>query len=103
MRAKNYSRLVKHGLQRKAKLVYCGITSTRFVYSIYRSSAQCLIFQQINQQHTAELAKLKAAKEAAEAMQAQVKQNSREEIERMKTQYVFRVGHCPFSATASFT
>ncbi|KAH8074199.1 hypothetical protein BXZ70DRAFT_963846 [Cristinia sonorae] len=44
----------------------------------------------LNQQHENELTKMKAAKEAAEAMQAQLKQTLREELDRVKTHYTFR-------------
>ncbi|TCD60942.1 hypothetical protein EIP91_009276 [Steccherinum ochraceum] len=44
----------------------------------------------INDQHTTELERLKAAKEAAETMAAQVKQNMREELDRVKTQFTFK-------------
>ncbi|THH26710.1 hypothetical protein EUX98_g7475 [Antrodiella citrinella] len=46
--------------------------------------------EKINQQHAAEVAKLTAAKEIAESMQAQLRQQMREEIDRVKTQYAFR-------------
>ncbi|THH33203.1 hypothetical protein EUX98_g1012 [Antrodiella citrinella] len=46
--------------------------------------------EKINHQHAAELAKLTAAKEIAESMQAQLRQQMREEIDRVKTQYAFR-------------
>ncbi|EMD37735.1 hypothetical protein CERSUDRAFT_94735 [Gelatoporia subvermispora B] len=42
------------------------------------------------QRHAAELAKLKAAKEAAEAVQRQHEQDMKEEMERLKTQYTFK-------------
>jgi len=35
--------------------------------------------------------RLKAAKEAAEAVQAQIQKDTREEIERIKTQFTFKV------------
>ena len=35
--------------------------------------------------------RLKAAKEAAEAAQAQIQKDTREEIERIKTQFTFKV------------
>jgi len=46
---------------------------------------------QLAEEHNANTKRLKAAKEAAEAAQAQMQKDTREEIERMKTQYTFRV------------
>ena len=43
------------------------------------------------EEHNTEVKRLKAAKEAAEAGQAQVQKDTREEIERIKTQFTFRV------------
>ena len=47
------------------------------------------------EEHNANSKRLKAAKEAAEAAQAQMQKDTREEIERMKTQYTFRVCQVP--------
>ncbi|KAI0930684.1 hypothetical protein AcV5_007334 [Taiwanofungus camphoratus] len=41
-------------------------------------------------EHAAEVAKIKAAKEAAEAMQVQLQKNMKEEMDRLKTQLTFR-------------
>ncbi|RDX45660.1 hypothetical protein OH76DRAFT_1407837 [Lentinus brumalis] len=40
--------------------------------------------------HAAEVARIKAAKEEAEAMQVQIRKEMREELERVKTQYLFK-------------
>ena len=45
---------------------------------------------QVAKEHIAEQAKLRAAKEAAEAMQAQIQRDMKEEMERLKTQLMFR-------------
>ncbi|TFY71707.1 hypothetical protein EVG20_g1299 [Dentipellis fragilis] len=46
--------------------------------------------EKLNQSHLAEQARLRAAKEAAEAMQQQIRREMKEEIERLKTQYTFQ-------------
>lgn len=46
---------------------------------------------QTAREHAAEVAKIKAAKEAAEAMQVQLQKNMKEEMDRLKTQLTFRV------------
>ncbi|KAA1476771.1 hypothetical protein DENSPDRAFT_843841 [Dentipellis sp. KUC8613] len=46
--------------------------------------------EKLNQSHIAEQARLRAAKEAAEAMQQQIRREMKEEIERLKTQYTFQ-------------
>ncbi|KZT65939.1 hypothetical protein DAEQUDRAFT_490691 [Daedalea quercina L-15889] len=46
--------------------------------------------QKTAQEHAAEIAKIKAAKEAAEAMQLKIQNEKKEEIDRLKTQYTFK-------------
>ena len=43
--------------------------------------------------HAAEVARIKSAKEEAEAMQVQIRKEMREELERVKTQYLFKVAY----------
>ncbi|OBZ67192.1 Regulator of nonsense transcripts UPF2 [Grifola frondosa] len=42
------------------------------------------------QDHAAEIARIKSAKEAAEAMQVQMQEKMKEEMDRLKTQYAFK-------------
>jgi hypothetical protein len=60
------------------------------------------------QDHAAQLAKLKAAKEQADANQAQMKKEMKEEMERLRTQFLFKQHElesstrvAPFSARAN--
>ncbi|KAH9915682.1 uncharacterized protein B0H18DRAFT_1040417, partial [Fomitopsis serialis] len=46
--------------------------------------------QKTAQEHAAEMAKIKTAKEAAEAMQLKIQNEKKEEIDRLKTQYTFK-------------
>lgn len=56
---------------------------------------------QREQQHTAEVVKLKSAKEAAEAKQAQIQRSMKEEMERFRTQMTFRVIQMTYTTTQS--
>lgn len=46
---------------------------------------------QTNQDHAAQVAKLRAAKEEADAKQAQVRREMKEDMERLRTQFIFKV------------
>jgi len=46
---------------------------------------------QLTEEHGTSVKRLKAAKEAAEVAQAQIQKDTREEIERIKTQFTFKV------------
>lgn len=46
---------------------------------------------QTAQKHAAEIAKMKAAKEEADAKQKQMERQMKEETERLKTQFIFKV------------
>ena len=43
------------------------------------------------EEHNTNTKRLRAAKEAAETAQAQIQKDTREEIEKIKTQFTFRV------------
>lgn len=51
------------------------------------------------QEHAKEVAKIKAAKETAEALQLQVQRNMKEEMERLKTQFTFKVSRLHICAS----
>ena len=44
-------------------------------------------------EHAAEVARFKAAKEQAEAIQVELRKEKEAEIERIRTQYMFKVRH----------
>ena len=46
---------------------------------------------QLTEEHNTNVKRLKTAKEVAEAAQAQIQKDTREEIERIKTQFTFKV------------
>lgn len=50
-----------------------------------------LLCFQVKQQHTSEVTRLKATIEAAEVEKAQLKRTMKEELERIRTQNIFRV------------
>lgn len=50
-----------------------------------------LIKPQVAQDHATQLSKLKAAREEAEAKQVRMQKETREDVERLKTQYIFKV------------
>ncbi|KAF9648585.1 hypothetical protein BDM02DRAFT_3115206 [Thelephora ganbajun] len=47
--------------------------------------------EKLTEEHNASIKRLKASKEVAEAAQAQIQKDTREEIERIKTQFTFKV------------
>lgn len=52
---------------------------------------------QTTKDHAAEVARIKAAREAAEASQAQLRKEMSEERERLRTEYMFKVVTSPVS------
>lgn len=46
---------------------------------------------QVTQDHAADIAKLKAAKEAAELKQIQIQKEMKDEAERLRVQFIFKV------------
>lgn len=49
------------------------------------------MLSQTAQDHAAQVANLKVAKEEADAKQAQMQKSMKEELERIKTQFIFKV------------
>jgi hypothetical protein len=54
-----------------------------------------LIFSQTAQDHAAQLAKLKSIKDETDARQIQMQKEMKEEVERLKTQFIFKVPSIP--------
>lgn len=52
---------------------------------------QELILSQTAQDHAAQLVRLKSAKDEADAKQIQMQKEMKEEVERLKTQFIFKV------------
>ncbi|OSX66525.1 hypothetical protein POSPLADRAFT_1053162 [Postia placenta MAD-698-R-SB12] len=57
--------------------------------------------QKTAQEHAAEITRIKAAKEAAEAMQTQAQKQLKEEMDRLKTQFAFKQHELETSARSS--
>lgn len=55
------------------------------------TGSSVLLTSQAAQDHSAQVIKLKAAKEEADAKQVQMQKEIKEEMERLKTQYTFKV------------
>ena len=58
-------------------------------FTIITSDPTCL--QQVAQDHAEQIAKLKQAKEEAEAKQIALQKEMNAEMERLKTQFIFKV------------